>query len=81
MSDRPQNDPLPDNLVELTDAQRDEEKEKLNILRPHLQDGVAQVEVARASNVPLHTIQRWVSIATLYRDVPGGRGALTDGAL
>jgi putative transposase len=61
MPGRPHNDPLPDNLVELTDAQRDEAMEKFTILRPHLQDGIAQVEVARASNVPLRTIQRWVA--------------------
>jgi putative transposase len=47
-------------LVTLTDAQRAEAMERFAILRPVLEEGVSQTEVAHLHQLPLRTIQRWM---------------------
>jgi putative transposase len=53
MSDPPQA------LTTLTEAQRAEAMERFSLLRPALEDGVSQTEVARLHHLPLRTVQRW----------------------
>ena len=64
MSDRPQSDPPTDSLTTLSEDERDAALRRFEALRPHLQDGVALTEAARAANVPVRSLQRWV---TRYR--------------
>lgn len=61
MPKRPLTDPLTDRLTALSDAQRTEALRRFNILRSHLVDAVPLTKVARASEVPLRTLQRWVA--------------------
>ena len=46
-------------LATLTEAQRAEAMERFSLLRPALEDGVPQTEVARLHHLPLRTVQRW----------------------
>jgi putative transposase len=46
-------------LATLTEAQRAEAMERFSLLRPALEDGVSQTEVARLHHLPLRTVQRW----------------------
>ena len=64
MSDRPRSDPPTDSLTTLSEDERDAALRRFEALRPHLQDGVALTEAARAANVPVRSLQRWV---TRYR--------------
>ncbi len=47
-------------LATLTEAQRAEAMERFSLLRPALEDGVSQTEVARLHHLPLRTVQRWI---------------------
>ena len=53
-------DPL-EALTTLTEAQRALEMERFSLLRPVLEDGVSQTEVAHLHHLPLRTVQRWIS--------------------
>lgn len=61
MPKRPLTDPLTDNLTTLSDEQRTEALRRFNILRTHLIGEVPLANVARVSDVPLRTLQRWVA--------------------
>jgi LacI family transcriptional regulator len=54
-----------DPLADLLDAQRAQAYTRYRIIRPALEDGVTQSEVARANDIPASTVQRWV---TWYRE-------------
>jgi putative transposase len=47
-------------LATLTEAQRAVAMERFCLLRPALEDGVSQTEVARLHHLPLRTVQRWM---------------------
>src|SRR5215469_16328183 len=47
-------------LTDLTEAQRAQAYSRLRIIRPALEDGVSQAQVARTHNAPASTVQRWV---------------------
>lgn len=47
-------------LAELSEEERKSAYERFELLRPCLEDGVSQAEIARRKQVPLKTIQRWV---------------------
>lgn len=66
MSKRPLTDPLTDTLTTLSDNRRAEALHRYNILRPHLIEEVPLTKVARVSEVPLRTLQRWS--ARYHRD-------------
>lgn len=53
-------------LVGFTDMQRAEALAHFALIRPHLEDGVPQTELARVHQVSLSTVQRWVRA---YREV------------
>ncbi|KPN62522.1 hypothetical protein AKJ29_09885 [Aliiroseovarius crassostreae] len=53
-------------MTTLSDDRRAEALRRFNILRPHLNDAVPLTKVARASEVSLRTLQRWV--ARYHRD-------------
>jgi len=61
MPKRPLTDPLSDSLTALSGDHRAEAMHRFNILRPHLIDGVSLTDVARVSEVPLRTLQRWAA--------------------
>jgi putative transposase len=50
--------PLP--LTALSEAQRTQALERFAIIRPVLEEGVTQAQVARNQNLPPSTVQRWV---------------------
>jgi putative transposase len=47
-------------LTTLSEAQRAQALERFAILRPALEDGVAQTQIARTHDLPLSTVQRWI---------------------
>src|SRR4051794_5809475 len=53
-------------LVGFSDRQRAQALAHFALIRPHLEDGVPQTELARAHQVSLSTVQRWVRA---YREV------------
>lgn len=53
-------------LVGFTEKQRAQALEHFALIRPHLEDGVPQAELARAHQLSLSTVQRWVRS---YREV------------
>ena len=61
MGERPQGDPPTDSLTTLGEAERGAALRRFEVLRPHLQDGVALTEAATAANVPVRSLQRWVA--------------------
>ena len=61
MPERPQSDPQTDSLNTLAEAERDAALRRFEALRPHIQDGAALTEAARAANVPVRSLQRWVA--------------------
>ena len=61
MPERPHNDPPTDSLTMLAAAERDAALRRFEALCPHIQDGVALTEAARAANVPVRSLQRWVA--------------------
>ena len=50
--------PVP--LTALTEAQRAQAQTRFSIIRPALEDGISQAQVARTHNVPASTVRRWV---------------------
>jgi len=48
-------------LVELSEIQRDRAMARFAMLRPHLEDGAALAQSARAAGVALRTAERWLS--------------------
>ncbi|HEX6557548.1 MAG TPA: helix-turn-helix domain-containing protein [Ktedonobacteraceae bacterium] len=47
-------------LTALTEAQREQAETRFSIIRPALEDGISQAQVARTHNVPASTVRRWV---------------------
>ena len=47
-------------LKTLSEAQRAQALERFGILRPVLEEGVPQTEIARTYHLPLSTVQRWI---------------------
>jgi putative transposase len=47
-------------LAKLSEAQRVQALERFVILRPALEEGVPQTQIARAHHLPLSTVQRWI---------------------
>src|SRR6266699_5013934 len=52
-------------LTSLTEAQRAQAQKRFTIIRPALEDGVTQAQVARTHNIPAPTVRRWMKH---YRD-------------
>jgi transposase-like protein len=50
--------PVP--LTALSEEQRAQAQSRFAIIRPALEDGITQAQVARSHNIPASTIQRWV---------------------
>ena len=50
--------PLP--LTALSEAQRAQALERFALLRPALEEGVSQAQIAGTHDVSLRTIQRWM---------------------
>jgi putative transposase len=48
-------------LTELPDKARDQASDRFQMLRPHLEDGLALRAVAQDAGVPFRTAQRWVA--------------------
>ena len=47
-------------LTALSEAQRTQALERFAILRPALEEGVPQTQIARTYDLPLSTVQRWI---------------------
>jgi putative transposase len=47
-------------LSSLTETERTEAMERFAVLKPILEQGVSQAEVARLHHLPLRTVQRWI---------------------
>lgn len=52
-------------LTTLSEAQRAQALERFAILRPALEEGVPQTQIAQTHHLPLSTVQRWIKC---YRD-------------
>ncbi len=52
-------------LTDLSEDQREQAQTRYTIIRPALEDGVTQMQVARTHNIPRSNVQRWVK---LYRE-------------
>jgi putative transposase len=50
----------PYHLTSLSEAQRAQALERFVILRPALEEGVPQTQIARTYDLPLSTVQRWI---------------------
>jgi putative transposase len=67
-------------LVGFSDRQRAEALAHFALIRPHVEDGVPQTELARVHQVSLSTVQRWVrayrevGLAGLVRETRSDRG-------
>ena len=48
-------------LTGLSEARRDRALARWQVLRPHVEDGVALARLAADYGVPLRTLQRWLS--------------------
>ena len=62
-------------LTSLTEAQRAQAQKRFTIIRPALEDGITQAQVARTHNIPAPTVRRWMK---RYRD--NGLAGLADAA-
>jgi len=62
-------------LTSLTEAQRAQAQKRFTIIRPALEDGITQAQVARTHNIPAPTVRRWMK---RYRDK--GLAGLADAA-
>src|SRR5258708_9067035 len=62
-------------LTQLSEAQRAQAQKRFTIIRPALEDGVTQAQVARTHNIPASTVRRWMMH---YRDK--GLAGLADAA-
>src|ERR1700730_12639831 len=60
-------------LTDLSEAQRAQAYSRLRIIRPAVENGVSQAQIARTHNIPASTVQRWVK---RYREQ--GIGGLAD---
>ncbi len=49
-------------LTALSEDQRAQAQTRYVIIRPALEDGVSQSQVARTHNLPRSTVQRWVVV-------------------
>ena len=47
-------------LTALSEAQRAQAQERFEIIRPTLEEGVTQAQVARTHQIPASTIQLWI---------------------
>src|SRR6266581_2513429 len=47
-------------LTSLTEAQRAQAQKRFTIIRPALEDGVTQAQVARTHNIPAPTVRPWL---------------------
>lgn len=47
-------------LADLSEAQRVQAYSRLRIIRPAVENGISQAQIARTHNIPASTIQRWV---------------------
>ena len=61
MTKCPVDHPPTDSLTTLAEAERDAALRGFEALRAHIQDGAALAEAARAANVPVRSVQRWVA--------------------
>jgi putative transposase len=67
-------------LSPLSEAQRAQALERFVILRPALEEGVPQTQIARMHHLPLSTVQRWIKryrergLAGLARQQRSDRG-------
>lgn len=50
-------------LTALTEAQRAQAQTRFSIIRPALEDGISQTQVARTHTIPTSTLRRWVKRA------------------
>jgi putative transposase len=50
----------PISLAALTEAQRAQAQSRFRLIRPALEDGVTQAQVARTHHIPASTVQRWI---------------------
>jgi putative transposase len=48
-------------LSELSEHQRDQAQRRFEVLRPHLEDGVALVDAAAAAGIPARTARHWLA--------------------
>ena len=48
-------------LSELSEQQRDQAQRRFEVLRPHLEDGVALVDAAAAAGIPARTARHWLA--------------------
>ncbi len=62
-------------LTSLTEAQRAQAVTRFSIIRPALEDGITQAQVARTHTIPASTVRRWMK---RYRD--NGLAGLADAA-
>jgi putative transposase len=60
-----EHDPERGPLSDLTESQRRQAMTRLDVLRPHLYDGVSVTQTAADAKVSLRTAERWLSA---YRD-------------
>ncbi len=63
-------------LEELSEGQRRSAMTRLQVLVPHLHEGVPVTRVAAAAGVPLRTMRRWLGGVPRPRVAPGWRGHL-----
>ncbi len=61
MPNRTRDDPLADRLTALSEEDRGAAMDRFRVLQPHIEGGVPLAELARASTVPLRTLQRWLA--------------------
>ena len=67
-------------LAGLTGQQRDQALEHFALIRPHVEDGVPQTELARVHQISVSTVQRWVrayrelGLSGLVREPRADRG-------
>src|SRR5260370_8203190 len=69
---------VPPQLPALTEAQRIRALERFSMLRPALEDGISQTEIASNHDLPLRTIQRWVNSYRQHRLPPLARKDRSD---
>ena len=47
-------------LTALSDAQREQASARFAIVRPALEEGITQAQIARTHQLPKSTVQRWI---------------------
>jgi putative transposase len=48
-------------LSELSEQQRDQAQRRFEVLRPHLEDGIALAHAAAAAGIPARTARHWLA--------------------